>query len=556
MKRVIVLSVLGLVELAASVAAAQGSIGIEGSAAADGDSTAGDATAEGAAGTDGATPGSEEAASEATPEAAAPPAEEAASTGPKIEISTVADEPATKETTKTQGSDPIAFGGVYTFGQTGGHTMGIPHGTLGGLSHGLHTDYRNTGLMLSGDTWIDTGYRATETDLLTTVDGNESEFTQQGRFMLRVTPTYSSGNWFVKAQGEILALSDAETSEVYTDTDDAWVMFGYWDLFDLQLGRFEAWEVYHKGMGLERNTLEDQGATPANHSRDVGQVDMYEVNHMLYRQDGLGQAAVHVYPTDFVRLEVETVMGLNVDLTTRCPTEETFRPAADAGPTTGPQQTRQSCFFPWGVRPAAILDFDFVKLKAAWERLGLISRRETDAEVSSTQVDQLLQGFGGNVQFILNPHVELGGGFAQGTEDRYDSTGALNRRGTVERTTFGGFLNARLEIISPLLSGFVIGGGFNQTERLSQDCGPISVRDPVTGNPILDMAGLPVTREGCGEQAHTQYFAAIQHDVLERATIKLVVGLADADIKYGPDGNSIDEKTKMFSVRARALVWY
>ncbi len=456
----------------------------------------------------------------------------------------------------TYGSAEIAFGRVYTFGRTGGHRTGIPQGSMLFNAHGFQSDYRRTGLMLSGDTWIDTGYRATETDLPTQSDGNESEFTQQGRFMLRATPTYTHGKWFAKAQGEFLALSDAANNQVVVDVDDAWVKFGYWDLFDIQFGRFEAWEVYHKGMGLERDTLEDQGATPADHDRNVV-VDMYEVNHAFYRQGPLGQIALHAYPTDYLRFELEALVGIDVERTTRCPSTSEFRRPVDAnGNPTGAVQPRQSCFIPWGVRPAAILDFEWLKLKAAWERVGFVSRQETDAATSTLQRDEVREGFGGGAQFVFYPYLEFGASYAQGYADVYDDLGVFSLTGSVERTTYGGFLNARLDWLSPALKGLVLGGGFNQTDRISQDCGQIAVRNPVTGNPETDAAGSPIYRQGCEQQAHTQYFAAIQHDILERATFKLVFGLADADIKYGPSGTRLDEQTNMFSIRGRAYIWF
>ena len=44
------------------------------------------------------------------------------------------------------------------------------------------------------------------------------------------------------------------------DTDDLWLRIGQWNKWDLQFGRFEGWEVFHLGMGLDQNTFERQGA--------------------------------------------------------------------------------------------------------------------------------------------------------------------------------------------------------------------------------------------------------------------------------------------------------
>ena len=44
------------------------------------------------------------------------------------------------------------------------------------------------------------------------------------------------------------------------DADDVWVRIGQWRKWDLMLGRFEAFEIYHRGMGLDINTQERLGA--------------------------------------------------------------------------------------------------------------------------------------------------------------------------------------------------------------------------------------------------------------------------------------------------------
>ena len=88
---------------------------------------------------------------------------------------------------------------------------------------------------------------------------------QQGRALLRLTPAYVSGRFFAQAQVELVGnLCQATTTICLTTgtftTDDLWVRFGAWNALDVKVGRFEAWEVYHFGMGMELYTIERLGA--------------------------------------------------------------------------------------------------------------------------------------------------------------------------------------------------------------------------------------------------------------------------------------------------------
>ena len=42
--------------------------------------------------------------------------------------------------------------------------------------------------------------------------------------------------------------------------DDLWIRVGQRNLWDVKVGRFEGWEIYHLGMGLDSYTLERMGA--------------------------------------------------------------------------------------------------------------------------------------------------------------------------------------------------------------------------------------------------------------------------------------------------------
>jgi hypothetical protein len=177
-------------------------------------------------------------------------------------------------------------------------TRGIANGSLAGTFHGLQWPYMPySGIGFSGSAWVDSGYE-------TIKRGNDTEqninyWLQQGRVLLRVTPTYSDGDFFVQGQAELVANKDQSLRQPdVADTDDLWIRFGTWKKWDVQLGRFEGWEVYHFGMGLDLNTLERQGATSTTYSAP----EIYGLTYAFYRPAGVGQLAAHLYPVDWLRM--------------------------------------------------------------------------------------------------------------------------------------------------------------------------------------------------------------------------------------------------------------
>ena len=64
-----------------------------------------------------------------------------------------------------------------------------------------------------------------EQRLLVTEAGrmNRKFWLQQGRAVLRVTPTYSSGLFFLQAQVELVGNKDQSASPPLATTDDLWV---------------------------------------------------------------------------------------------------------------------------------------------------------------------------------------------------------------------------------------------------------------------------------------------------------------------------------------------
>lgn len=351
------------------------------------------------------------------------------------------------------------------------------------VRHGRQGAVRTPGLHLSGDLYLDTGYEKSERGLKSEPD--QTFWLQQGRFMLQVMALKTSGELFFAAQGQLLAHADEIEGDQHIDTDDAWAKFGRWDCWDVQLGRYEGWEVYHKGEGLERDTLEDLGA--------FGGPDIYEVNYAYYRQNGFGQAALHLYPTGWLRFELGSVFG------------------NDLG------------FNSVGVRPAAIVDLGALKLKLAGEWRQLANQEE-----GRKQEDEQ-RGAGGSIQYFADGPdavvpIQIGINGAYGLVDRIDSFGRVDVRGSTDTLSLGAFVNVGVGQMS-------LGLGGNFTQQGDRD------DNPDTG--------------ATGEFTHQQTFLSLKRSIIvPEATAKVVFAHAKAELK--PAIGSA-RQNEMMSVRFRLL---
>lgn len=353
-------------------------------------------------------------------------------------------------------------------------TRGLRGGSLWLTMHGQQFPYLPAEpgksalrIGISGSAWVDTSYRKVDSGLaVQTGDANLHDWRQQGRFVGRVTPTYSTRKgWFVQGQGELVLNNASDTTVAMhaENTDDLFVRIGKWHLGDITAGRFQGWEVYHFGMGLDLHTLERDGArTERNQPPGI-----YGVTHLWDRMDGPGKLAAHLYPTEFLRFELLGVVGSYAN-----------------------NQI--------GVRPVGILDFGWVKLKVGAE----YEKQTPRAQSPNFQSKVESRGIGGALQFVVDPHVELGFNAAQGLVDTYNNTGVLDAGLSETRTSLGGFANARIH--GPLL----VGAGVNSTRK----------------NNLKENAAT-------GENdvhTHLQAFGAIQYTLFGSFYIKMVVAYADA----------------------------
>ena len=353
---------------------------------------------------------------------------------------------------------------------------GIPGGSLAGTFHGMPWPYfPKTGLGISGNLWVDTGYEFVQRGKAG-ADTNSKLLVSQGRGVLRLTPTYSVGAYFVQGQVEVVGNKDQSVAQPkVVDLDDLWIRAGQWKKWDVQLGRFEAFEVYHFGMGMDLNTLERTGAY-SDLSRSPP--DVFELGgtaNIAYRQSGPTNVALHVYPGDHLRLEMLGQLGYD----------------SAAGIDT------------LGVRPAAVLDFGVVKLKAAADL-----RRQFQSAVSSKEL-RTLKGGVGAIQFVLPPFVEGGLNLAYGSTTHYAAQnttdpnaprGDYDAGGSLTDLDYGGFLN-----VAPS-QRFVLGGGVNYNQELDKKSGAFT---------------------------HLQTFAAAQYRAADGLFLKLVVSYAKGHLAPG-----------------------
>jgi hypothetical protein len=386
-------------------------------------------------------------------------------------------------------------GGLFgTSFSLGAPTRGIWGGSLWLTFHGLQWPYMpKTGVGVSGYAWVDTGYEEIRRDQART----DRKFWQQdARAVLRVTPTFSRGRFFVQAQVELVGIKDQFAALAdRAQTDDLWVRLGHWNRWDLQLGRFESWEVLHLGMGLDVNTLERKGA------EDFGvtaAVTPYLVRFPFEtRPSGPGYTALHLYPTGFLRFEL---LGI-------------------AGPDANGMNSL-------GTRPAMIVDLGMLKLKVAGEYTKARQRdeyKDANGVIGPNPNRTIQRGVGGGILFIIDPRFEAGANASYGRAEEWTTNGLVGDR-TFDILTVGGFANVRIT------GDWIAGAGAEFTRKTDEN-----------------FAGT--TTAGYFDQL--QGFGALQYVVARRLFIKGVVGYARATFAAG--GSTVDLINTMYSGRVRVM---
>jgi hypothetical protein len=354
--------------------------------------------------------------------------------------------------------------------------------------------YPRIGVGISGYGWIDSDYKKTRIGDPGQSD-HTTKFFQQGRFLLRVTPTYSNGTWFVQAQGEIVANKDqldTQQGQQVVDAEDVWVRTGVWQKWDVTFGRFEAFEVYHLGMGLDLNTDERIGAYDASHSPPA----LYGATFLFYRPSGPGNIAGHIYPTKYLRFEILGQWG-----------NDNFLNYV-------------------GARPAGIFDVGWLKVKAAGEYLWGTSQDPSPSQHNETR----RRGFAGSAQFVFAPWVEFGPNIGYAITDIFTPASSDPNTGlSGNELSYGGFVNARV------IPNMLVGAGFNYANFSNLHFNSATGQNDTSTN--------------------TQYYLAVQYLVYNQLFVKLVGGYAKSHFDYS-FSNMAPYDDDMFSVRLRVMYLY
>lgn len=252
-----------------------------------------------------------------------------------------------------------------------------------------------TPIQLSGYAWVDTGYMQQKNTQPGTFDKGVNY--AQGRFVLGASYRRDLGNLFAEARVQLVGFDNEYTKSQYEPhTQDAFVRVGGRS-WDVQLGRFLAWEPYYRGNGIERYTAEEAGA--------LNGVSMYRLDYGLGHEDEPGQIALHLYPAGWAALEVSSVYGQQSDQNKR------------------------------GVRPALALRRWGFLLMGGWEYL----QRRPQAD--NNKAEQTANGFAGRVQYTL-AGTTVGVDAARVSQDQIQSDGLPNARESFDKTSYGAFLEA------------------------------------------------------------------------------------------------------------------
>lgn len=414
---------------------------------------------------------------------------------------------------------------------------GTLRGLYGGLLwlepsyHGLQFPYMTrTGVGISGLVWVDNGYeRITSENPLVP---KTVSLLQQGRAVLRLTPAYVSGRFFIQAQVELVG-SECQTTDSTicpaagtVGTDDLWLRIGQWSVWDLKVGRFEGWEIYHTGVGLDQYTLEREGARQTV----TGLLPAPEYYGVTYLHDrpqgrGLGYAALHFYPLSVLRFELLGQIGTD---------DAAVAGAGAAGAAGVPAGGGNNV---WGGRPSAILDLGWLKLKAGAEYQSVTASTQIQAPGSTAWVDDksgiTRKGVGGAFQFVFDPYVEFGGNIAWGDVTQHDADGNQVDTGSYTTTSVGGFANARLGRRGSGFGDLLVGGGVDWTTQYYSH---------------------KVANADTDYTAQLQMFGAVQYLIASQLFVKASLAYARADIWPSGEPNSL--ANTMWSGRIRLMYLY
>ena len=275
-------------------------------------------------------------------------------------------------------------------------------------------------LSVFGTIWIDTGFISRNNDDRQ-VELEVNAPYMQGRFVLgaQYYQEFKEKNFVLVKAAFIGFVNEFTRSQFEPRMEDVYIMVGqkWWDV---QIGRYLAWEVYYRGQGIELFTAEEAGA--------VGGPPIYWLQVTRGYRDESGQMAVHFYPWGADCQGARRYVGL-------CDHSFGIEVSSVYG-----QELRQNNL---GVRPAIDLQYHGFQLMAGYEYLRLFPQREQDNARSS------FYGVAGRLQYAV-PIASVGAEASWSKRDRIDAQDQPDAEGTLNPwMSVGGYVNFRAGIHWP-----------------------------------------------------------------------------------------------------------
>jgi hypothetical protein len=277
-------------------------------------------------------------------------------------------------------------------------------------------------LSVLGAFWVDTGY-------ITRTDERPGEFNfqapyMQGRFVLgaQYYQEFREKNFVLVKAAFIGFVNEYTKSQFEPRMEDVYIMVGqkWWDV---QIGRYLAWEVYYRGQGIELFTAEEAGAS--------GGPPIYWLQVTRGYRNESGQMAVHFYPwgaDNCPGASARRYMGL-------CDHAFGIEVSSVYG-----QENNQNNY---GVRPAIDLQYKGLQLMFGYEYLKLSPQ---DASVSAHSE---FYGLAGRLQYAVDL-VSAGVEGSWAKRDFINASDMVDPEQTVRPwTTLGAYLNFRKGIHWP-----------------------------------------------------------------------------------------------------------
>ena len=294
-----------------------------------------------------------------------------------------------------------------------------------------HVDPIGANLSVYGAIWIDTGY-------ISRTDERPGQFDlrapyMQGRFVLgaQYYQQFKEKNFVLVKAAFIGFVNEFTKSQFEPRMEDVYIMVGqkWWDV---QIGRYLAWEVYYRGQGIELFTAEEAGA--------AGGPQIYWLQLTRGYRDESGQMAVHFYPWGADCQGIRRYTG-------RC--DKTF--GIEISSVYG-QELNQNNF---GVRPAIDFQYKGLQIIAGYEFLKLLP--QTDA----VKAESTFHGVAGRLQYAADV-VSVGAEYSWLKKNAIDVRGEPDAENSFDPwQTVGGYVNFRAGIHMP-------GLGYHYTKEENQ----------------------------------------------------------------------------------------